>query len=448
MRYFSNGWLYSLIIMAFSSSSVFAAEFAKSELPECVIQLRGEIFSGDFDKFLPVAKQLFPGSDGESTHRDTLCLNSPGGNLAEGVKFAQYFYNNGVGTVIGDGQSCVSACAIMFMMGVAKGDEVNFINRKLHIRGILGFHRPYTLIDTDELVTARALNYAYDAAFESAMNLLIIANNKTPWSNLQMMKPDLIQQMLQHKGNDLFLIDTVDKAGRFEIEIFGFDPPNLLNDEQAFYACENSFSWQYGLAKEEKKYAKLKAESNSTSSPLAKPFSTATGEIAFEVTSLDAGYSEAGCIISGAKRDLQGCGLNEATSVFLGQGACTKEDFADKSNWLNVLSVFDPSTPLISLGGASLVKTPLLPFDLRCYVFDGPTKVDDEPCTIGTNKSMEMEKKESVFIFVWPSGGKTIVVRTPDKETVNGAPATVTSRQGFGRCLLNSETKKEFCVNN
>jgi hypothetical protein len=234
--------------------------------------------------------------------------------------------------VIGDGQSCVSACAVMFMMGIAKGEEVSFINRKLHVGGELGFHRPYTAIDTDQLVTARALNFAYDAAFEAAMKLLIIANNKTPWSNSQMMKPDLIQLMLQHVGSDLFLVDTIDKVGRFEIELFDFDPPKLLNEEQAFYACENSFSWQYGLTKENKKYLGLKKSYDESGTPLSKPLSNKRGDVAYQVTGLDSGYVDASCVISGSGKNLEGCGLNESTSVTLGQGACN----GDNSQYLTL----------------------------------------------------------------------------------------------------------------
>ncbi|MGO7690430.1 hypothetical protein ACC696_38560, partial [Rhizobium ruizarguesonis] len=56
-----------------------------------------------------------------------------------------------------------------------------------------------------------------------------------------MMKPDLIQAMLSHFGNDLYYIDTVDKAGRFEIELFGGCESTGLTEAQAYYACENGF---------------------------------------------------------------------------------------------------------------------------------------------------------------------------------------------------------------
>jgi len=191
-----------------------AATIGKSDSSNCVMVIRGEIVQGDFDKFVALAKVLLPGNDGESTSRDTVCLDSPGGKLAEGVKFAKYFYHDGVGTVIDDGQECYSACAIMFMMGTATGDEVAFANRKLHVGGKLGFHRPFADIPSGTAIDSGALRFAYAAAFSSALDLIAVANSKSPWSSQPMMKPDLIQGMLQHIGNDMLMIDTVDKVGR------------------------------------------------------------------------------------------------------------------------------------------------------------------------------------------------------------------------------------------
>ncbi|TWF47940.1 hypothetical protein FHW37_1093 [Neorhizobium alkalisoli] len=62
---------------------------------------------------------------------------------------------------------------------------------------------------------------------------MILANNHFPWSNSTMMRPDLVQQMLDHIGNDLFYIDTVEKAGGFEIDILGMPKGNGLTQEQA-----------------------------------------------------------------------------------------------------------------------------------------------------------------------------------------------------------------------
>jgi hypothetical protein len=99
-----------------------AAEFTNVQRKNCVLEISGVIKAGDFEDFLVAAKKYLPDSDGDSTTRDTVCLNSNGGSLPEGLKFARYFFDKGVTTVIDDGQVCLSVCALMFMMGATQGE--------------------------------------------------------------------------------------------------------------------------------------------------------------------------------------------------------------------------------------------------------------------------------------------------------------------------------------
>lgn len=161
----------------FSALTAQAANVSLSAKDICVVRLEGEIVEGDFQRLQAIGTSAFKGSDDESSAKDTICLDSPGGSVVEGVKIAEFFYSKGIGTVINEGDECYSICAIMFMMGIAQGAEVNFVNRKLHINGRLGFHRPYLNIDSDEMISVRALAVAHDAALESVMKIMILANN-------------------------------------------------------------------------------------------------------------------------------------------------------------------------------------------------------------------------------------------------------------------------------
>ena len=116
--------MYSLIALMFCVALSQAATIKPVETSECIIRLDGEIKRVDFAAFLAIAATTLKGEQGESTAKDVICLNSPGGSLSEGALFAQYFYKNGVGTSIGDSDQCFSVCAVMFMMGVANGAEV------------------------------------------------------------------------------------------------------------------------------------------------------------------------------------------------------------------------------------------------------------------------------------------------------------------------------------
>lgn len=413
-----------------------AATIGKSDSSNCVMVIRGEIVQGDFDKFVALGKVLLPGNDGESTSRDTVCLDSPGGNLAEGVKFAKYFYHDGVGTVIDDGQECYSACAIMFMMGTATGDEVAFANRKLHVGGKLGFHRPYFDIPGGTSIDSGALRFAYDAALSSALDLIAVANSKSPWSSQPMMKPDLIQGMLQHIGSDMLMIDTVDKVGRWDIEVIGAAEPNLLSEEQAFYACENSLQWQNGLTTEDISYSKNSEGSNGNRRSHRL---SGNGQTAFQVEGLASGYAMEGCVISKNEKALLGCGVDEYSDARLGQGDCDQSNFGDRSVSLKKVSVFNPATRLEELRSGRSSAPAGQTGVARCLVFKGSQITDNEPCLI-------IRVGETVTNYVWPSGSKTVLVQSGGSFEINGVPTTKRAVTDRGDCYLNSVTQNDFCV--
>ncbi|MER9938717.1 hypothetical protein [Mesorhizobium sp. M0088] len=433
-----------LAMMAILSAVVIsnAATIGKSNSPNCVMVISGEIVQGDFEKFVALGKVLLPGDDGESTSHDKVCLDSPGGNLAEGVKFAKYFYHDGVGTVIDGGQKCYSACAVMFMMGTATGAEVAFANRKLHVGGKLGFHRPYIDISSGTSIDSGTLRFAYDAAFSSALDLIAVANSKAPWSSQPMMKPDLIQGMLQHIGNDMLMIDSVDKVGRWDIEVIGAAEPSLLSEEQAFYACENSLQWQNGLTTEDISYSKYSEGSSGRRSHLL----TGTEQTAFQVEGLASGYAMEGCVISKKENALLGCGIDEYSDARLGQGDCDQSSYADRSVSLKKISVFNPATRLEELrpGKPSPAKQPGM---ARCFVIKGEHITDNEPCLIVHIDDAKMNGSASMVThFVWPSGSKTVLVQSGSAFEINGVPTSKRKIPDRGDCYLNSATQNDFCV--
>lgn len=116
-------------LAAASVTPSLAATFSVSRDPDvCKLVMSGAIEQGDLQRFIANAGLVFIPEDevGESTAANTVCLDSPGGSYVEGIKLAKHFYETGVGTVIRDGMECDSACALMFMMGRAKGTRGRF----------------------------------------------------------------------------------------------------------------------------------------------------------------------------------------------------------------------------------------------------------------------------------------------------------------------------------
>ena len=416
-----------------------AATIEKSESPHCAMVIRGDIVPGDFEKFV-AASAMLPESDGESTANAKVCLDSRGGSLSEGVKFASYFHKQGIGTVIDAGQGCFSSCAIMFMMGVAKGDEVNFLNRMLHVAGRLGFHRPFIDIESDRTDDVDALSASYDRALQSALDLIALANSQAPWSSSSVMKSDLLQAMLQHVGRDMFMIDTIDKVGRWQIEPFGYAKPKLLTMEHAYYACQTELQWQTSLMGSDVTYRERDP-------PLVKRIEAPQGRVAYEVEGMNHGYVNAGCIISSDYTYVYGCGMDESTSVVIGRGPCDATNFVEQSYNLRELSVFDPETSLASLNPGAETPDASEASDARCVVLRGTERVDDGPCDIEAVEAASVGLPDArVTQFVWPSGGKTILVQHRDRLEINGVRTFIEFEPLYGTCYPNRETGNRFCV--
>jgi hypothetical protein len=257
-----------------------------------------------------------------------------------------------------------------------------------------------------------------------------------------MMKPDLIQGMLQHIGNDMLMIDTVDKVGRWDIEVTGIAEPSLLSEEQAFYACENSLQWQNGLTDEDITYSKVSEGSNGRRSHLI----SGTGQTAFQVEGLASGYAMEGCVISKRENALLGCGVDEYSDARLGQGDCDQSNFGDRSVSLKKISVFNPATRLEELrsGSAATVSRSDV---ARCFVFKGEQVTDNEPCLIVRMGDSEVNGRVStVTHYVWPTGSKTVLVQSGGAFEINGVPTTKRTVADRGDCYLNSATQNDFCV--
>ena len=207
-----------------------ASEIRQMKSESCDLGLTGDIRSGDAKKL-----RAFLGSGSR------LCLDSPGGSYAEGLALAAIVSENALGTAIESGSKCLSACALVFMAGIdsiagelpeAQGTP----NRRLHVGGKLGFHAPYLNLGglDDRRYSRREIALAYNVALSEVGQLvdMLRATNT---------RPTLVAEMLKRGPDDLFLIDTVEAAARWKIQLEGFAPPTKF-DERAYAAvCLNHY---------------------------------------------------------------------------------------------------------------------------------------------------------------------------------------------------------------
>lgn len=427
------------LFAAVCATGAYAASITRATSPNCVLDIKGPIVAGDYEAFVKLADENFIGhATDEATSKDLVCLNSNGGSLVEGVRFARHCYEKGVGAVIDAGQQCLSSCAIMFMSGTAQGAEVSYANRQLHVGGRLGFHRPF-IKPTGGDDTPETLAASYDRALQSALDLIAIGNRRAPWTNSPMIKADLFEQMLMHTGDEMFMIDTVDKVGRWDIQLFGYADPTLLSEEQAFYACENSLQWQVGLTGGDITYTRKIATEVHGGKRVRQVRSF---PLAYEVEGLGAGYVYEGCVIVLDQKRVSGCGIDENMSIILGDGRCDGSSFMGRLALTNPIAVFNPATRIADLERSDKSSGPEK--TTRCVVRNAGGVIDSEPCTV--EEDVTKVKDALVTTYVWPSGARTVIVRHVDSVELNGVPSEETISRDWGRCFDNSRTGNQFCV--
>jgi hypothetical protein len=186
----------------------------------CTVKLSGKIAEGD-TKRLKLLTGSFDHDGRRSTLSGVVCLDSPGGNFFEGVALARYFYEYGIATVIEPSAKCFSVCAVAFMMGTTRGMKESLVNRRLYPGAQLGFHRPSLVLPPNVAVNSRDITRSYDLAVTSVADFLDLANRPMPGSSQPMIASDLVQLMFAHKGADLFMIDSAERAARWRIELVG-----------------------------------------------------------------------------------------------------------------------------------------------------------------------------------------------------------------------------------
>jgi hypothetical protein len=414
-----------------------AANISLSDDPMCTLILQGEIVSGDVDRFTEIASKTFPEHVAESTAQNTVCLDSPGGSYIEGVLLAELFYEQGIGTVIGPNHTCYSACALAFMMGMAKGDEVSFINRTLHVGGELGFHRPYLQLPPDATTSVAEVEFTYDAAISSVVAYLALANKSAPWSSKPIVAADLIERIFSYRGQDFFMIDRVERALRWDIAIEGVEFEVQPSFEAAYYACENLLQWEVGVHEEQPNYLRQHLARSWATEPWVRYSGQAQDGFArFDVTGRKSGYASASCVVEFGNGGLRVCGNDEYTGVILGGAQCPG-DF----RWSNALAVLPPHTRLSNISGYEYPAG----VPAKCMVFSGGVATDDEDC-LATYRVIQGDTgPEAQRLFLWPSGSTTLVSQQDDEFRINSQSATTKWREGFEMCATNSATGNEFC---
>ena len=199
----------------------------------CNVLLDGIIEVGDFERLMAAVEQQ---RERDLSNVPRLCLNSPGGDYREGLRVARYLMEKSIGTAVAEGAECYSACAIIFMGGTFpwKGE----LNRYLHVRGVLGFHAPYIPGAAGEgkvLVEADQVRLAFSEGIRSMSEFMRLGVG----NDVKRVTPELMSEMMAQGPDAFYTVDTIGKAIRFRIHLYGIDRKATVDADGMCHACVN-----------------------------------------------------------------------------------------------------------------------------------------------------------------------------------------------------------------
>lgn len=239
--------LYGSWLLGINQAS--AAVMVKSTKPHCSIELTGTIESGDYNHFRDLAKEVGlrdPSDSGEPSNSvdDALCLNSPGGNYLEGRLISQELRELGIPTRVEAGSECYSSCAFIFMSGRLLGAESDSTSRHLHVKAKLGFHAPYIIPDGSKTYSASDLSREVTLTNQIIADFISFGSDTSPYSGRPFFPISLVARLLAAGPTELVLVETIEDAARWQIDLYGMKDATQLTENQMRQACANFLSWE------------------------------------------------------------------------------------------------------------------------------------------------------------------------------------------------------------
>lgn len=188
--------------------------------PSVIIGMRGEIVEGDAERLRALITQNAQGVRA-AIYGQGLSMDSAGGSLDAAIALADEIWAKGMTTYVAAGKRCLSGCAVAFMAGRhAETDEYSIPRRFMHPTAQLGFHAPFALADTSNIPPDVAKLLLFDAERGGSL----AASKLVKLASRNILSSSLVEALLQYDKDNFLYIDTVDKAGRWQIGLLGEAP--------------------------------------------------------------------------------------------------------------------------------------------------------------------------------------------------------------------------------
>ncbi len=383
--------IFALLTLTLWSAAGFAADFSKGGLPVmgCDVTLSGQIASGDAERL-----QTFLNDGGlPSAYAPfhTLCLDSPGGSFAEGIKLAEIVSGRGLATAVGPERRCESACALIFMGGrILAGDGYSEAKRKLHPRGLLGFHAPGLAV-SNGVYTEDSVNRAYEVAVLSVHEFIRFrerARLNFPES--------LLLEMLGTPPSRMRRVETVADAAMWKIEVTPIGNPASSANDMVWNACSGLQGYVMGV------------RPRSVAAPVNIIDSIDTGEGGLRVTSQTGFLGEGGAQ----------CQLSFGSAGYVDEEAIGYIDFPDGGmpgsfTALYKVLLFPPDTRIADLPAPQAGDT-----DALLATFRSAAGGAEGPCHLGNRAARIVNVKEFVNLRQSSEFSAPVLRRLPLGEPV------------------------------
>ena len=470
MRGLLTGFAAALLIGMASPSSALTFKEGGDASMNCIATFDGQIEPGDADRMKAFLARWW--AKHESTYkyempRLSICLNSPGGSLAEAVKMAdalvrdnENYWMASLGTAVPAGAVCESACAVFFMAGgeVTESDVGRLPDRKLHVNGRLGFHAPAIGL-SDRTYNKEEVDRAFKIA-------ILSIGEVAKRMDMLRLRHSVLRTMLETAPDDMYYVESIGDAAHWNIQVVGlplmrdFSPANV---DQACYLMHRSYEPEDGISatnfadqsgpgqSNEQDTDVFGREDGFTAHGATKEsfvqYASADGQIEF-VTDDGEDLMEIGC--SGY--------VDLSTLDMAAETINSNNWFMHMPNyWMYPARAKFADLVAAAGGQAEMPANAVLrsvnwSYNGRCQVFKGNQKIDDEACLIEGNKSMNAQLQTYAIVrFNWPSGGVTVLESAGGVEQLNGAktgsvyPYPGDLDYGENTCLKSQKTGNTFC---
>lgn len=436
---------------------------------KCFATLSGPILPGDADKLHAFLAETYSANRGGEVagiaipdiYTDfqlgaRICLDSPGGSLAEAVRMADVLLGGrdgdeenltGIGTAVSAGARCESACAVFFLAG---GQWISShlgrrADRVLHVAGKLGFHAPAIAVP-DQNYSKNSVEKAFDTALAS------IAAVGERMSFLRM-RHSLLQLMLDTPPSQMSYVETIGQAAEWNIQLEGVPPLRDLSAHNLVQACFNLRRAVRPDAASVVDGSTLSRVVGKHALPLEAYKHPGFPEGSFEMTEVTAGRMaslnrEGDWLLFETEGhpdvDFVSCEGSLSGDVPAGDGSTSSSAGQGIAipNWYSLPPniTFD-ALQAIAARDQRFDATSILeqrtsaPRDVTCRVFNGSGReIDNEPCRMEIRDTLPASLAyKRVWTFTWPSGSQTVLEagagwNVEDGE-VNG-PMAINGRRG------------------